>query len=196
MKKKIDIPKVVDSIVAIMQTMIMALISFLGNDNPSYRIIAYFIVTTCFIVYYLFLRNPLIEFILSYQKIDVDYIKQMDIASVFKQSIVPEIRSISDQTVARDDFELLYRFMIWKKSVYFVADHFWEDNQLCNVMMKDSISYAINTVYQNEIIAVSRKLLELRETNDFVRIISAYSCVTLQKEIDEKISILKKITQR
>jgi hypothetical protein len=63
-------------------------------------------------------------------------------------------------------------------------------------MMKGSISYAINTVYQNEIIAVSRKLLELRETNDFVRIISAYSCVTLQKEIDEKISILKKITQR
>ena len=195
MKKKTDITKIADSIVAIMQTIIMALISFLINGKLSNRIIAYLIVATCFIVYYLCLRNPIIELIQSYQQIDIDHIKQRDIATVFKQSIVPEIRSISEQTDCPDDFELLYRFMIWKKSVYFVADHFWEDNQLCNVKINDSIYYSVNTVYQNEIITVSRKLLELRETNNFVRIISAYYCLTLQKEIDEKVSILKKITQ-
>lgn len=195
MKNRSYVSKTVDSIVAVLQVLILAFIPIVFESNLINKIIAYIVVGICLIAYNVFLRNKIIDAIVSRQTIDINHLKRTNAVAVFYGTIIPEIRSIECQDNHPDDFELLSRFLIWKNAIYFVSDHFWNDGHLDNVIESKSTSHSIHSIYKNEVVIISKKLLGLQLTNDFSMIIQSYDCSTFKNSIAERIEIIKKISQ-
>lgn len=193
MKNKSNISKVTDSIIAIIQTIVLVFVPIVFEDNLTYKIIAYIVVAIIFIVYNVFLRNRIINGIVSHQAIDTDKIKKSNVVTVFYNSIIPEIRSVLCNNIPSSDFELLCRFRVWKKSIYFVSDHFWKNDRFDNVITSQQVSHSVNSVYKNEVVAVAKKLLKVMPENDITKAVESYNCYTMERDIFKRVEIIKKI---
>ncbi|MBO4385227.1 MAG: hypothetical protein J5854_07400 [Clostridia bacterium] len=191
MKNKSSVSKATDSLVAIIQTIILAYIPIVFDSNMTYKVIAYFVVGITIIVYILFFRHRIITAIILRRSIDTDKIKEINAVTVFYNIIIPEIRNLSCNNLQPDDFELLFRFRVWKNAIWFISDHFWENGELKNVNTLESVTHSINAVYKNEVVSASKKLLEIYSTNDFSMIIQSYNCETFEKTINERVEIIK-----
>jgi hypothetical protein len=190
-KNKSSVSKATDSIVAIIQTIILAFIPIVFDSNMTYKVIAYFVVGITIIVYILFFRHRIITAIILRRSIDTDKIKEINAVTVFYNIIIPEIRNLSCNNKQPDDFELLFRFRVWKNAIWFISDHFWENGELKNVNTSEYVTHSINAVYKNEVVSASKKLLEIYSTNDFSMIIQSYNCETFEKTINERVEIIK-----
>ena len=191
MKNRLYISKVTDSIIAIIQTIILVFVPIVFDGNLAYKVIAYIAVAICFIVYNIFLRNRIINGIVSRQAIDIDDIKKTNSVTVFYNCIIPEIRSVLCNNDSLDDFDLLCRFRVWKKAIYFISDHFWGNGKFNNVITSEQVSYSANSVYKNEVVTVAKKLLEVMTDNDISKAVEFYNCSTMKSDINKRLEIIK-----
>ncbi len=196
MKNKSNISKATDSIIAVVQTIVLVFVPIVFEGNLTYKIIAYIVVAIIFIVYNVFLRNRIINRIVSHQAIDTDKIKKSNVVTVFYNNVIPEIRSVLCNNIPSNDFELLCRFRVWKKSIYFVSDHFWKNDRFDNVITSQQVSHSVNSVYKNEVVAVAKKLLEVMPENDITKAVESYNCSTMKSDILKRVEIIKSIANQ
>ena len=142
MRNREHISKWVDSIMAVLQTLILSLIPIFIKDNPVQKTVSYIIITIVIIVYITVFRNKLIKMIILQQGIDTDYIKNKILIPLFNGDLLPKVRSIANLDKTLDKFELNYRFLIWNEATTFIINYFWDSGKLINVVTEKTTSFS------------------------------------------------------
>ena len=184
MKKRSNIGTIVDSISAIIQTVLFALVPIVFCNSIPYQIFSYIVLLILQLAYICLLRKKLIDKIISPNGIDTDLILATNCADNIRGKIVTQVHEIQASSGATE-FEEYVVFLKWREMSTFITQHFW-CNALVNVVLEENVRYSKNKIYKNELLQIVEVLINAYSRyNKFVRSVDLYACKTLPSEIEQ-----------
>lgn len=196
MKKRSNVTISTDSISAIIETVLLAIISIIFSDSILYQIISFIVLLVFKLIYIRLLRKKLIDKVVSPNGMDTDLILATNSAKNLRGKVVAQVYEIQEST-GSNAFEEYVAFLKWQESATFVTQHFW-NNALINVVLDESARYSKNKVYKKELLQIVQILINAYDRyNHFTASVDLYACQTLSREIretnDKLIEIEKKL---
>lgn len=185
MKKEESIKNIVDVVIALLQTIILALIPVFFQDSIKLQVSCYSIVFVLTVLFLLVFRDKLIENIILALGINVSQIKKENLIEAFKMQIVPNSQKIKVFIVS-DQTDKYFLFRIWKETSELVALYFTSDFINKKLVKKKAIDFSRNKVYKQDVKTIVDILINCYTANKkFEEIIDNYKCKTLKKNIND-----------
>ena len=192
MKKRSNVAKIMDSISAIIDTVLLALVPIVFCYSIPFQVFAYVVLLGLQLTYICFLRKKIIDKIVSPKGVDTDLILATNCADKVRGKILSQVHEIqaSAETSAFDEY---VDFLKWQESSTFITQHFWKD-KLINVVLEENVRYSKNKIYKKELLLIVKTLIDVyKRYNQFALSIDLYACKTLAYEIQEIYAKLEKI---
>ncbi len=185
MKKEESIKNIVDVVIALLQTIILALIPVFFQDSIKLQVSCYSIVFVLTVLFLLVFRDKLIENIILALGINVSQIKKENLIEAFKMQIVPNSQKIKVFIVS-DQTDKYFLFRIWKETSELVALYFTSDFINKKLVKKKAIDFSRNKVYKQDVKTIVDILINCYTANKkFEEIIDNYKCKTLKNNIND-----------
>lgn len=184
MKKRSNVATIMDSISAIVETVLFALVPIVFCKSTPFQVFAYVLLLILQLTYICLLRKKIIDKIVSPKGVDTDLILATNCTDKIRGKIVAQVHEIqtSAESSAFDEYVV---FLKWKESSTFITQHFWKD-RLINVVLEENVRFSKNKVYKKELLLIVKILIgAYGRYNQFTRSIDLYACKTLKGEIQE-----------
>lgn len=192
MKKRSNVATIMDSVSAIVETVLFALVPIAFCDSTSFQIFAYLVLLTLQLMYISLFRKKIIDRIVSPKGIDTDLILETNCADKVREKIVAQVHElqVSSKLSGFDEYVV---FLKWKEASTFITQHFWDD-KIINVVLEENVRYSKSKIYKNELRQIVEVLIDTyNRYNDFAYSIDLYECKTLKSEIQKLYEKLKKL---
>lgn len=192
MKKRSNVATIMDSVSAIVETVLFALVPIVFCDSISFQVSAYLVLLTLQLMYISLLRKKIIDRIISPKGIDTNLILETNCADKVRGKIVAQVHEL--QVSAKPSgFDEYVVFLKWKESSTFITQHFWDD-RIINVVLEENACYSKNKIYKSELRQIVEVLINTyNRCNNFAFTVDLYECRTLKSEIQELYEKLKKL---
>lgn len=192
MKKRSNVATILDSVSAIVETVLFALVPIVFCDSNHFQAFAYVVLLGLQLTYIILLRKKIIDRIVSPKGIDTNLILETNCADKVRGKIVAQVHELQ-VSANPSGFDEYVVFLKWKESSAFITQHFWDD-KIINVVLEENVRYSKNKIYKNELRQIVAVLIDTyNRYNDFAFSIDLYECKTLKSEIQELYKKLKKI---
>ena len=161
MKKRSNVATIMDSISAIIETVLFALVPIVFCDSIHHQAFAYVVLLVLQLTYICLLRKKIIDRIISPRGIDTNLILATNCADKVRGKIVAQVHEIqaSAESSAFDEYVV---FLKWKESSTFITQHFWDD-RLINVVLEENVRYSKDKVYKKELLQIVEVLIEIKK---------------------------------
>ena len=144
MRKREKVSYVVDSLYAIVQTVLFAIIPVLIK-NYSIQVVLYVSFLFLQILYLSFLRNLIIDKISHPEGINTEYLLRINCGICFRNEIMTKIDEIqksieineSEEATRKTEYALFDEYIIflkWKDATDYIIQHFWDKNKTKNTI--------------------------------------------------------------
>lgn len=184
MKNRTQIAKRLDTVLALVETLLFVCIPEVWDDTVLIQVLAYVVIVTLKLCYIIWLRKKVIDILASPTGIDTGCLLKATCAENLRERVVPQICKLMEIAST----EPLFRYeayLEWVDAATFVAQHFWCEDSIINVEMDKTTRFVRDRVYKGELKQIINCLIQLHnQYRGFYREINLFGCETLQHEIE------------
>ena len=183
MKKLSNAALLIDSVTALIQTILFALVPIIFEKEIFYQIISYLFLLSAQIIYMVFLRKKVVDLLIMPKGIDTDLVLATNCADSLRGKILMQVCELNVAS-GTSDFDQYVMYLKWQDAALFILHHFW-DGQIVNVVREKSVRQSMKKVYTNELVQYVDILIRTYDKNDkFKKTATLFNCQTLTRDIE------------
>lgn len=193
MKNQNKIELLLDSVIAIAQAILFAIVPIVFNEEYSQQLMAYGGIVVLQMIYIFLLRKLIVNKIVFPHGVEISHIVNKTYNYNFHQRVLPQIIEMLPSN-SNLQFEEYCIFLKWMDSTGVILDSFWDTakKSVVNVELTKTTEYSKKFVYKNELLQAVNILINIYKTNNsFTDTISLFECSTQKNSLEESFSKLQ-----
>lgn len=197
MKKYEVTSTIVDSVYALLQTVLFAV---LPNWFARFSVIglSYIILIISQLLYLCFLREIIIDFFVHPDGVSTEYLLKTNGASYFRNELLAKIVEINAAMTSSNVtiFDEYIVYLKWKETADYVIQHFSEDRNVKNIVVEQTNGFSKYNVYKNELLEIVTILINAyNHYHKFEKSIAMFNCKNLFEKTCDKEKLLENIQE-
>ncbi|MBR3597734.1 MAG: hypothetical protein IKL47_12245 [Clostridia bacterium] len=197
MKKYEVTSTIVDSVYALLQTVLFAV---LPNWFAKFSDIgfSYIILIIFQLLYLCFLREIIIDTFVHPDGVSTEYLLKTNGASYFRKELLAKIVEIKNAMISSEVtiFDEYIIYLKWKESADYVIQHFLEDYSIKNVVKEQTNGFSQYSIYKNELLEIVTILINAyNHYHKFEKSIAMFNCKNLFEKTCDKEKLLENMQE-
>lgn len=178
----------IDSILAVIQAFLFAIVPVVLVDKVELQHVAYLSISILYLLYFFLCRDWLINRLIQPSGIDTEVVLEYNLASKLRDDIIPRTKEIQDLSFPTDIFKQYALFIEWQYVATFMEQHFWsnESREIKNTVLIPAKQISLNKIYRFELEQIINVLINSYEANGkFENVLRNCNCGFLSRKVAE-----------